>query len=214
MILGFYPNKHTKRMITMNRIQSPTSSTMNSFLTPLASNSRKAMKQLLQQSHTTKSSEMKLSWGQPTWYLFHTLAEKVSEEHFQTVRIGLLNIIYSICINLPCPSCANHAKTYLDHINFNRIQTKEQLQKILWEFHNHVNQRKQYPIFSYEDLTPKYSQAILRNIILSFMTVFSQKTKSIRLIADDMKRTMILQTVREWIQSNIQYFQHTPESFV
>jgi hypothetical protein len=74
---------------------------------------------------TTKPKKMK--WGEPTWYLFHALAEKVKEDRFQAIRGELLNTIYVICKNLPCPLCANHATQYMNAINFNTIQTKKDL---------------------------------------------------------------------------------------
>ena len=48
-------------------------------------------------------SVVKVKWGEPTWYLFHTLAEKINDESFPTIREELLNVFYSICSNLPCP---------------------------------------------------------------------------------------------------------------
>ena len=84
----------------------------------------------------------KMDWGEPTWFLFHTLAEKVKEEEFQNIRVELLNIIYSICSNLPCPVCSTHAKQHLNGTNFNNIQTKQQLKDFFFHFHNIVNQRK------------------------------------------------------------------------
>ena len=73
------------------------------------------------------ASTATMKWGQPTWFFFHTLAEKIFEDRFPEIRQPLLDLIYSICVNLPCPDCANHAKTYLDGINFHTIQTKNDL---------------------------------------------------------------------------------------
>ena len=78
-------------------------------------------------SQTDASKPKKMRWGEPTWYLFHALAEKVKEDKFHIVRQELLNTIYSICKNLPCPLCANHATEYMNGINFNTIQTKQNL---------------------------------------------------------------------------------------
>jgi hypothetical protein len=63
-------------------------------------------------------SVKKMKWGEPIWNLFHVLAEKVKEETFANIREELLNIIYTICANLPCPDCANHATTYMNNINY------------------------------------------------------------------------------------------------
>lgn len=144
-------------------------------------------------------------WGKPTWYLFHTLAEKVIETRFLEIRAGLLNTIYSICINLPCPKCAEHAKKHLDGINFNTIRTKEDLKMLLFDFHNYVNSRKHYEIFKYEDLIV-YEKAITKNIIYNFIVQFTKKSKNIRYLADDLHRERLSITLRDWFKENIGLF--------
>ena len=145
-------------------------------------------------------------WGGPTWYLFHTLAHKVDEVQFGVVRAEMLMIIYNIACNLPCPYCADHARKHLDTINFQAIQTNDQLKRMLYEFHNKVNQRKGYPAFPYEQLDATYGQAITVNMIQNFMAVFTKKTHNMRLLADDLKRRHIHIKLRTWFQQNHRYF--------
>jgi hypothetical protein len=99
-------------------------------------------------------------WGRPTWIFLHTLAEKVNEEHFDTLKTQLYDFIIQICHNLPCPICANHARQYMKNVNFNNITTKQGLKKMLFDFHNTVNQRKSYPQFKITDLDTTYSNPI------------------------------------------------------
>ena len=40
-------------------------------------------------------------WGPCTWFLFHTLAEKIKEEEFTDAKHKLLSFIANICNNLP-----------------------------------------------------------------------------------------------------------------
>jgi hypothetical protein len=148
-----------------------------------------------------------MKWGQPTWFLFHTLAEKVKPEHFQEVRSDLLNIIYTICSNLPCPDCAKHATTYLNSINFNAIQTKDALRFMLFQFHNEVNRRKKYPEMPVCQLSEKYSVANTINIIHYFMPFFEDKHASIRMIADDMHRSRVALQMKAWFNKNIECFE-------
>ena len=148
----------------------------------------------------------KVKWGEPTWFLFHTLSCKVYDANFSTVRQELLNNIYAISVNLPCPDCANHAKEYLDGINFNAIQTKEDFKKMMFLFHNSVNKRKGYPLFDYSDLDSKYNLAITNNIIINFMAHFSDKSRSIKLLATDLHRAQLCEVLKKWFNSNIQYF--------
>lgn len=149
----------------------------------------------------------KVKWGEPTWFLLHTLTVKVKDESFHQIRQDLLNRIYAICTNLPCPTCSEHAKTYLDGINFNTIQTKDDLIRMIHTFHNSVNQRKGYPIFPYEEVQPKYSLAITNNIIVNFMKYYSERNHNIKLIAGDLMRYQLCDILKKWFNANIQSFQ-------
>jgi hypothetical protein len=145
-------------------------------------------------------------WGPAIWFLFHTLAEKVKPEAFPIIRQELLNNIYAIASHLPCPVCSEHAKEYLGKINFNSIQTKDDLKMLLFQFHNSVNQRKGYQLFTGEELNSKYSQANTVKIIQNFMIHFKDKHRSPKLIADDLQRSRIAVFLQQWFQQNIGYF--------
>jgi hypothetical protein len=157
-----------------------------------------------EQQKDPKKKSMK--WGEPTWFLFHTLAQKVKESDFQMIRKDLINIIYTICTNLPCPDCAKHATEYMNNINFNTIQTKEQLKNMLFVFHNTVNSRKGFPIFPREELDIKYSRANTINIIKNFIIHFENKHKSIRMISDDLYRARISNNLKQWFNQHITHF--------
>ena len=147
----------------------------------------------------------KMKWGEPTWILLHTLCEKVKDNSFDKILPSLLNIIYIICTNLPCPDCSAHAKQYLDSIRFKSIQTKPQLKKIMFDFHNSLNARKGFPIFKYADLN-KYSTAITINVIYNFMNYYSVKNRSIHMISNDIYRNNIIIQIKEWFNVNIKLF--------
>jgi hypothetical protein len=153
-----------------------------------------------------ENSPKKVKWGEPTWFLLHTLSMKVKESEFKSIRVDLLNRIYAICINLPCPDCANHAKNYLDSINFNTIQTKEDLKIMLYNFHNNVNKKKGYPFFSYDQFNEKYSLAITNNIIRNFMVHFSDRNRSIKLLATDLHRVQLCEALKTWFNEKIYCF--------
>jgi hypothetical protein len=154
----------------------------------------------------TNPEKKSMKWGEPVWFLFHTLAYKVNENTFSIIRKDLINIIYTICSNLPCPDCAKHATQYMNSINFNSIQTKEQLKDMLFIFHNTVNKKKGFPIFPHDELDSKYSKANTLNIIKNFMVTFENKHKSIHMISDDMYRIRISNNLKIWFNANIQYF--------
>lgn len=147
----------------------------------------------------------KMKWGEPVWLLLHTLCEKVKSDSFSEIRQGFLNIIYIICTNLPCPECSAHAKTYLDGNQFIAIQTKDQLIRFIFDFHNSVNSRKGFPIFKYQDLQ-KYSTAITVNIIYNFMNSYNVKNHSIHMISNDVYRGRMIETIKKWFNKNIKNF--------
>ena len=153
-----------------------------------------------------KATSKVLLWGPPFWYLFHTLAEKVNESKFQLLRVELLNIIFLICQNLPCPDCTNHATQYLNNINFKGIQSKQKLKETLFVFHNSVNGRKGNPIFTQVELDSKYEKANLHAIWRNFMAEFSKKQKNTKMLSNDFHRENITKVLQTWIASNATHF--------
>jgi len=153
-----------------------------------------------------KNDPKKIKWGAPTWYLFHTLAHKIKEEHFLTLRAVLINNIISICSNLPCPKCATHASEYMSKININAIRTKEDLKNMLFKFHNDVNSRVGNLQFSYEELNNKYANSNTVNIVQNFFVMFQDKSFNVSAIANSMHRTRVITTIKTWIRDNIHYF--------
>lgn len=147
----------------------------------------------------------KIKWGEPFWILFHVLAEKIKESEFPRLREGLLNLVLTICSNLPCPECTNHAIQYLNGINFNTIRTKNDFKDMMYNFHNSVNVRKEYPIFPREGLE-KYSRGNVIPIIENFMLHFLVNHKNFHLLADDIQRRRISQGVKKWFIENIGAF--------
>ena len=114
---------------------------------------------------------MSKRWGVPTWYFFHTFAEKITTDLFQRKREECLSIIESICPSLPCPYCKDHARNYLKTHNFDSIKTKEELKMFLFKFHNDVNRRKKQKIES-ENILEQYSRVNMVNALKYFRQEF------------------------------------------
>jgi len=180
--------------------------TMNERGSTFGSTAPQHIKQVTQYVAPKEIEPKKMAWGEPIWFLFHTLAEKVKQDHFSIVRKELLDTIYSICRSLPCPTCAEHASSYLNGINFNTLRTKEELKQMLFDFHNEVNAKKGFPLFLRSDLDEKYSKANTLNIIQHFMIQFKNKHKSIRMIANDFYRSNLIVVLKAWFNENIQHF--------
>jgi len=150
--------------------------------------------------------EKKMMWGEPIWFLFHTLAQKVKDESFPLVRAELLNNIYAICANLPCPVCTNHAVEYMNKINFNAIKTKDDLIKMLFVFHNEVNKRKGLPLFDYTEVETKYSRAITVKIIQNFFNNYDVKSKNVRMLANEFHKKKLVANLKVWFSTYIEHF--------
>ena len=93
-----------------------------------------------------ESSASRAYWGTPTWYLFHTIAEKIDNNFYLKNYMLIWNFIKDVCSNLPCPFCKNHAIDYISKVNICDIKTKEGLKKVLFEFHNNANKNSRKPI--------------------------------------------------------------------
>jgi hypothetical protein len=175
---------------------------------------RQSLNQLTKSVHIIKEivisepkEEKKMTWGEPIWFFFHTLAQKVKQDSFPVVRTELLNIISSICANLPCPICTKHAIEYMNKINFNTIQTKEDLVKMLFIFHNEVNKRKNIPLFNYDEVEKKYSSAVTINIIHNFFYNYDVKSRNVRMLANDFSKKKTISNMKVWVSANIQHFE-------
>jgi len=147
-----------------------------------------------------------MKWGEPTWFLFHTLSVKIKEEEFARVKDDLLSMVYSICVNLPCPICSDHAKEYLKNINFRAIQNKTQLIDFFHQFHNTVNKRKQKESFPRDQVEDKYSKAYTQNIFLYFQQGFQDKSFNPKHISDQYIRQRVLSKFNEWFYKNAHAF--------
>lgn len=145
-------------------------------------------------------------WGPCTWYLFHTLAEKVKEDKFIFVKDSLINVIKRICSNLPCPECAGHAQHKLSFLNVKNIHTKRDLQLMLLSFHNDVNKRVGNPMFTQEQLDEKYKIANTMNIIKYFLQTWQKPNTNPKLLTSSLHKGRALQEFTRWWSTNHMYF--------
>jgi hypothetical protein len=147
----------------------------------------------------------KMKWGKPIWTFFHVTAQKMKSEYFTAIIKDYFNYIVLICSVLPCPVCSDHASQYMRSININNIKTKDDLINMFFTFHNVVNIRKGYPTLSKVNI-PDYSEMNTVSSMKNFMVAFEDKSRSMKLMADDLARMRIVEKLKNWINSNIQYF--------
>jgi Erv1 / Alr family len=172
----------------------------------IQSQPREQLKEQINKSNESTIDNSRSRWGPSTWFLFHTLAQKIKEEEFMNIRNELLDLIKSICFNLPCPSCAQHATEYISKLNYNSIKNKEDLKMYFLQFHNVANKKSNKSIFTITELNEKYSNANTVNIIKNFIIVFQYKSKSFNMIANEMQRDRQIEQYKTWFNKNINSF--------
>ena len=140
----------------------------------------------------------KATWGNATWYLFHTLAYKLKEEHSDEVP-ALLTHFVGICRNLPCPSCASHATTTLAVANTSLVKDRDTLIRFLFEFHNMVNARANKDKFNMNQHDELYSRARTGLVVRNFLSVMSGNANNSRLMMDALSRQRCIKRFEEYI---------------
>ncbi len=149
---------------------------------------------------TTKSV-----WGPCVWYLFHTVAHHIKEDHpnFERAKNQFITFSFRIATNLPCPECSQHATAYLSKINPQMIKTKYDLKMLYINFHNAVNIRKDKPIFTIEEADAKYKNANVKLIIEYFFQIYGKKTVNVKLMVNNFHKDILLSEFRTWTIQNI-----------
>ena len=146
-------------------------------------------------------------WGPYIWYMLHGLAEKIKDKSFHGLKNELLEHIFNICVNLPCPSCSTHSREYLQKIDFKKIKTKQELRLMLLDFHNNVNTRLRKPNFSYQQLIDKYKTVNFNNVINNFFLFFEDKHKTVNMLSNDMYTQRVSNNIRNWLSKNYHHFE-------
>lgn len=149
----------------------------------------------------------KMTWGAPTWTLLHTIPEKITNDNFVKYKDDIIRLIVTICSNLPCPSCSQHANEYMKRVNFNAIKTSGDLKKMLFVFHNSVNERKGYAQYSYDNLDDRYIKLNIVDVINEFMSHFQKKIYAPNLMAQQIYRQTQVGIVKSWFRNHLNYFQ-------
>ena len=149
----------------------------------------------------------KKEWGNITWILMHSLAEKINEEKFNECKNTLVKIIFDICKNLPCPDCREHAIQSLKVSKINNISNKSDLKSFLWEFHNIVNKKLKKDCISFEECNDKYSKAKFATIVITFFKVYNNIMYVEKMMADSFHRKRFLINLMKDLTSIKKYIQ-------
>ena len=128
------------------------------------------------------------------WVLFHTLANKFTEEIFTNVGIELVQHIIKICTVHPCQRCRNDAIEAMTKYNFIEIKTKEELGVKLFEFHNSVNAKNKKDLFIYDNLDSTYGVKDINIVLEEFLLTGW-------FVNDETKNAF-----KSWFDENMHYF--------
>jgi FAD-linked sulfhydryl oxidase len=99
-------------------------------------------------------------WGPYGWKWLHKLAIKYPTcPSMYDVNYAYYRIINFI-ENLPCNICKNHAEQYIEH-NPLTLNSSQELQEWVWEFHNAVNFRLGKKLISFERYQYNYAYDLI-----------------------------------------------------
>ena len=143
-------------------------------------------------------------WGPAIWTLFHTLAEKVTDEAYPFIKIQLFGQIRKICSFLPCPECSADAVIFLAKVNIHDLKTKVDFRNTFYLFHNMVNAKKRKHLFNYHHIA-SYNNYKLIPVINNFISKYNTKG-NMKLLAESFQRNLVLSEFKLWFTKTIRAF--------
>ena len=139
----------------------------------------------------------KETWGNNIWYLFHSLAHKISEDKFELQKNNIIFVIKNICNTLPCPDCSKDASAMLDKIDFNTIRNKTELKMFLFNFHNAINAKLKKPPFHYENLDNKYQNVNIDALYNNLYIIYNTNTNIPQLMSSSFHKNLSFPKIKE-----------------
>ena len=172
---------------------------------PVISHNSYNIKQVVKTNTVNDSNKMR--WGKPVWYFLHSMAEKSKTEEFHNVRNEMLEIIYLICTNLPCPYCSIICKNLSLIILILKILLSKMIRNIYYIcFTIMLTRKKGYELFDNNNLDPLYSKAHFLNITNNFLYHFNEKYSNTKLINGQVFRSTISKRIKTGLKNNINKF--------
>jgi len=147
----------------------------------------------------------KKEWGNAMWYFIHTLTYKLKDEHSDK-SYEIMKLIYNICINTPCPTCSEDAKQTLNNLNMNKIKKREDLIRVMFEFHNIVNNKLNKTEFTMKEFNNKYEKANTLNIFNYFIILMNKKINNEKAMVYTLNRKIAINNIYNYIYKNNNYF--------
>lgn len=146
---------------------------------------------------------MAKDWGQITWFLFHGMLEKISDDNFEQHKNTIKDFIVRTCILLPCPECQKHAIVYTKHLH--KLNSRIEVRKFIFNFHNAVNERLKNPIFK-EDELEKYKKINMAKVVHRFYVMYAYNKYHTRDFSQQMHRRTLANDIKQYFNNNIDLF--------
>lgn len=148
------------------------------------------------------------SWGPATWTFLHTTIQKIKPEHYKTLGPQFFAFFVRICNNLPCPTCTEHAKGFINGMLRNNkfLNDKNLFINAIYIFHNQVNKRLNKQMYHVGNLE-NYKSKNLINTFNNFSKNF-HSDGSLNLIASNFHRQRLKTEIKKWLILNLNKFEN------
>ena len=144
----------------------------------------------------------KQMWGNSTWYIFHTLAEKLKPDCDSEIQTILYHF-KQVSFNLPCMDCAKHATDMMQNAKLDKVKTRDDLKQFFLEFHNIVNKKLNKPIFSRDECDKLYAKANTVNVVNHFIAVMkSNQISSERTMMHTVTRHLCVDSIAKYMREH------------
>lgn len=97
-------------------------------------------------------------WGPKLWEIMHTFSFSYPDNPTLQHKQSAYNFYSSIGILIPCENCSKHCKNYI-YNNPPNVNSKTDLIKWAFAFHNEVNRRLGKDIYDLNTLYDKYDKS-------------------------------------------------------
>lgn len=148
-------------------------------------------------------------WGPATWAFIHTLSVSIKPDKIHIIGPEMFAFIIRIFNNLPCPSCSEHAKAYINKLMKDQsfIKDKQKFINAMYIFHNDVNKRLKKPLYKYEAINNTYNKNNIILIFNNFSKYFNNKN-NLNMIMENFHRKRLLFDIKRWLLKNVQNFEY------
>ena len=145
-------------------------------------------------------------WGPCIWKTIHTLTVKIKDSHFYSKKNELIQLIFKICTNLPCPLCSSHSINLLKKYKVKYIMKKEDLIKIMFKIHNEINIKLKKEIYDYEKVIPLYKSYSLKSILNDYYDKNMYSQFSEKMMLYNFHKNEFLKYFKNYVIKNIDNF--------